>query len=69
MMGAIFLEIIGPEKPGRSGCSPDNAACEGFFGRLKMELFYPRNVQNREIGKFRYISHRENGARLSTVWP
>jgi len=23
------------------GCSPDNAACEGFFGRLKMELFYP----------------------------
>jgi transposase InsO family protein len=22
------------------GCSPDNAACEGFFGRLKTELFY-----------------------------
>lgn len=22
------------------GCSPDNAACEGFFGRLKNELFY-----------------------------
>jgi hypothetical protein len=21
--------------------SPDNAACEGFFGRLKTELFYP----------------------------
>ena len=27
----------------RKGCSPDNAACEGFFGRLKTELFYPRN--------------------------
>jgi transposase InsO family protein len=24
----------------RKGCSPDNAACEGFFGRLKMEMFY-----------------------------
>jgi len=27
----------------RKACSPDNAACEGFFGRLKNELFYPRN--------------------------
>ena len=25
----------------RKGCSPDNAACEGFFRRLKTELFYP----------------------------
>jgi transposase InsO family protein len=25
----------------RKGCSPDNAACEGFFGRLRTELFYP----------------------------
>ena len=22
------------------GCSPDNAACEGFFGQLKNEMFY-----------------------------
>lgn len=27
----------------RKGCSPDNAACEGFFGRLKTEWFYPGN--------------------------
>lgn len=27
----------------RKGCSPDNAACEGFFGRLKNEMFYPRD--------------------------
>ncbi|TCR71382.1 integrase-like protein [Rhizobium sp. BK376] len=27
----------------RKRCSPDNAACEGFFGRLKTELFYPRD--------------------------
>ena len=25
------------------GCSPDNAACEGFFGRLKNEFFYHRS--------------------------
>lgn len=24
------------------GCTPDNAACEAFFGRLKTEFFYPR---------------------------
>ncbi len=26
----------------RKACSPHNAACEGFFGRLKNELFYAR---------------------------
>lgn len=24
----------------RKGCSPDNAACEGFFGRMKVEMYY-----------------------------
>ena len=24
----------------KKGCSPDNSACEGFFGRLKIEMFY-----------------------------
>ena len=27
----------------KKGCSPDNSACEGFFGRLKNEMFYNRN--------------------------
>ena len=36
----------------RKGCSPDNAACEGFFGRLKTELFYPRNWQDINIDQF-----------------
>ena len=27
----------------RKGCSPDNAAAEGFFGRLKNEFFYGRD--------------------------
>ena len=30
----------------RKGCSPDNAACEGFFGRLKNEMFYSRSWMN-----------------------
>lgn len=27
----------------KKGCSPDNSACEGFFGRIKNEMFYNRN--------------------------
>ena len=27
----------------QKGCSPDNSACEGFFGRLKNEMFYGRS--------------------------
>ena len=27
----------------KKGCSLDNAACEGFFGRLKNEMFYARS--------------------------
>jgi putative transposase len=36
----------------RKGCSLDNAACEGFFGRLKTELFYQRNCQDTSIVLF-----------------
>ncbi|MGF6917867.1 transposase InsO family protein/transposase-like protein [Paraburkholderia sp. 40] len=36
----------------RKGCSPDNAACEGFFGRLKTELFYPRAWQATTMDQF-----------------
>lgn len=36
----------------RKGCSPDNAACEGFFGRLKTELFYRRSWQDTSIDQF-----------------
>ena len=36
----------------RKGCSPDNAACEGFFGRLKNELSYPRQWQATTIEQF-----------------
>ena len=36
----------------RKACSPDNAACEGFFGRLKTELFYPGQWQATTIEQF-----------------
>jgi transposase InsO family protein len=36
----------------RKACSPDNAACEGFFGRLKNELFYPRDWRGTTIEQF-----------------
>ena len=36
----------------RKACSPDNAACEGFFARLKTELFYPRDWQANTIEEF-----------------
>ena len=36
----------------RKGCSPDNAACEGFFGRLKNEMFYNRKWFGVSIDEF-----------------
>ena len=34
------------------GCSPDNARCEGFFGRLKIEFFYGRDWRGATIEEF-----------------
>lgn len=36
----------------RKGCTPDNAACEGFFGRLKNEMYYGRNWANTTMEEF-----------------
>ena len=36
----------------KKGCSPDNSACEGFFGRLKNEMFYGRDWQGVSIEDF-----------------
>ena len=36
----------------KKGCSPDNSACEGFFGRLKNEMFYNTNWKNVSIPEF-----------------
>lgn len=36
----------------RKGCTPDNAACEGFFGRLKTEWFYAHDWRETTIEQF-----------------
>lgn len=36
----------------KKGCSPDNSACEGFFGRLKNEMFYCRSWEGISIDDF-----------------
>ena len=36
----------------RKACSPDNAACEGFFGRLKNEFFHHRTWDNVTFEEF-----------------
>jgi transposase InsO family protein len=52
----------------KKGCSPDNSACEGFFGRLKNEMFYCRSWNDVSIDDFilevdRYI-HWYNEKRI-----
>ena len=39
----------------KKGCSPDNAACEGLFGRVKNEMFYNHNWQGVSINHFTNI--------------
>jgi putative transposase len=36
----------------KKACTPDNAACEGFFGRIKNEMFYNHSWQNVSIDAF-----------------
>ena len=55
----------------KKGCSPDNAACEGFFGRLKNEMFYNRSWIGVSLEAFidildRYLVwYNENRIKLS----
>lgn len=47
------MEKAGLERSmSKKGCSPDNAACEGLFGRLKNELFYYRDWTGVKISEF-----------------
>ena len=36
----------------KKGCSPDKSACEGFFGRLKNEMFYKKDWRKVSIDDF-----------------
>mgnify|MGYP002419390281 FL=1 len=43
-------ELIRPMS--KKGCSPDDSACESFFGRLQNEMFYGRSWQGISIDEF-----------------
>ena len=51
-----WIAICGEHGLARSmsakGCSPDNAACEGFFGRLKNEFFHYRDWEGVSLAEF-----------------
>ena len=55
----------------KKGCSPDNAACEGFFGRVKNEMFYGRSWGGVSVDSFietldNYIKwHNEKRIKIS----
>ena len=36
----------------KKACTADNAACEGFFGRLKNEMFYNRTWTGISVDEF-----------------
>lgn len=36
----------------KKGCSPDNSACEGFFGHLKTKMLYGHNWNQYSINEF-----------------
>ena len=56
------------------GCSPDNAACEGFFGRLKNEFFHYRDWRGVSLAEFcerldAYLAYyREGRIKRSLGW-
>ena len=36
----------------KKGCSPDNSACEGLFGRIKNEFFHCRDRSGVTVEEF-----------------
>jgi transposase InsO family protein/transposase-like protein len=36
----------------KKGCSPDNSACEGFFGRMKNQMFYHKSWLGYTLSEF-----------------
>ena len=42
----------------KKGWSPDNSACEGFFGRIKNEVFYGRDWKGWTLDDFMYFIDR-----------
>ena len=56
----------------KRACSPDNAACEAFFGRLKNEFFYYRDWDSVSFEEFsdrldRYIKYYNNDRKKKSL--
>ncbi len=56
----------------KKACSPDNAACEGFFGRLKNEFFYHRDWSGVTFDEFSrmldgYVGYYNNGRKKKSL--
>jgi putative transposase len=49
----------------KKGCSPDNAACEGFFGIVKSEMFYTRSWDGVSVEEF--VTELDSYIRWSNV--
>lgn len=58
----------------KKGCSPDNSACEGFFGRLKNEFFYYRDWKGIDYKTFAVmldnfiVDYNDNRIKKSLGW-
>ena len=56
------------------GCSPDNSACEGFFGRLKNEFFRYRDWEGVTAEEFMgrleayLVYYRDGRIKKSLEW-
>ena len=42
----------------RKDCSPDNSACEGFFGRMKTECFYNHSLEDLSLDELKIYLDR-----------
>jgi len=55
----------------RKGNSGNNAACEGFFGRMKTEMYYPLNWDSTEELRQAinsYNNHRVKSGLKRQLW-
>lgn len=54
LVNTMLIDVINGliRSMSKKGCSPDNSACEGFFGRLKNEFFYNRTWTNTTTDDF-----------------
>jgi hypothetical protein len=53
----------------KKGCSPDNAACKGFFGRLKNKMFYGRDWKGVRFKQFMAVLARADRYSRSPWFP